>query len=148
MEPKKFYYTDPLRVAYMAREFGVEFYTQNYDSCSGSISIRTSGGIGGSEECNTVSIESQLISSSGRVYIHPRSLPVFEPQNGDKDEDGYIYDGKKKVWFSPLIYIDWEVGKQAGLKRPEGRTARRNGKAFFMPEAEADATEEAEHTSR
>ena len=113
---KKLHYTDPLKSAYMAREFGVEF--------EGSESIRITDTILGK-------IVSPIV-----YHIHPNSLHIFEPIEGDVVsvvEDGTtthygILNEDKHIFvsgggLSPNEYDDLKIIK-------------RNGKHFFMAEGE------------
>ncbi len=59
------------------------------------------------------------------AYIHEDSLPIFEPMVGDKDEDGYIWDGEK--WIRDNRHF-----------RLYSTTAKRDGKAFFTPMEQTD----------
>lgn len=129
----KLYYTDPLKAAYMAREFGIELLDYR---CISYPEILTWENV----------IEEMINSYTGGVdlkyipekyYIHPDSYGIFDVKFGD------LTDAK------------WEVssGGEEGATRyiqtiKEGRTTfepqkpspveiiQRDGKAFFEPERE------------
>lgn len=56
-------------------------------------------------------------------FIHPESLSIFQPQEGDKDKNGAVYNGK-----------DWFIKPNNYVFSKELKTAFRNNQPFFMPE--------------
>lgn len=110
----KMYYTDPLKAAWMAREFGVKLQDVHGKTISELDSIQ--------RYCNY----------GFTLYIHPDSYSIFEPVEGDKDEDGWIFDwdtddNGRVAW--------WSRGTEYVLPTYK-QIARRNNTAFFMPEVE------------
>lgn len=125
---KHYYYIDPLKAAWMAREFGVEFFWE----------LSRMDGL-------------KLID---RYVVHPDSLHIFEPMEGDvvfmtalgggfgvglynvclDGED--IYDNH--ICISNIKSKDsvMESGDMWGSLFL-GEIVQRNNKAFFMPETEA-----------
>lgn len=73
----KYFYDDPIAAAWMAKHFGMEFV------------IEPSGDVVTWKEFGVVSLKSWV----ERFYIHPDSLHLLEPQNGDCviDDDGWPY---------------------------------------------------------
>jgi hypothetical protein len=69
-------------------------------------------------------------------YIHPDDEHLLEPQDGDKDEDGFAFCAKTKKWWREYGFRAEINGPLMGGKE-RSTTARRNGKPFFWPEREA-----------
>lgn len=61
------------------------------------------------------------------LYVYPESWHIFEPQEGDRNIDGYVFWGRAKVW-----HRNGELSKEPH----ELPISERNGKAFIMPERE------------
>lgn len=84
MTQSKFYYDDPLAAAYMAREFGVEFDGDIAEDIKHADFVtKTLNHMHGSEFCTIQPI----------MYIHPDSLAVFEPREGD-----LVVIGENSLW--------------------------------------------------
>lgn len=158
----KLYYTDALKAAWMSSEFGVRYikspelpewgrYHSNY-SIETTISIQL--------ECGKQSDSSVLYKTkafpdypfSGRYFIHPDSLSIFEPMEGDivqiDNFFGSIDSGCRKI--SGIRQVDANGGtgpfydyydntRESDWFMPDDpiRIIQRNGKAFFAPETEA-----------
>lgn len=81
----RLYYDDPLAAAYMAREFGVRLGYPQDNKDYPFVEI-----------CDTRYEYLMLSDAKGKYYIHPDSLAVFEPKEGDlvwnqyRGEVGYI----------------------------------------------------------
>src|SRR4051794_7466770 len=72
---RRYFYTDPLAAAWMARHFGMRYqalpsHITSYDF-----------------------IEGSLDGGDGPYIIHPDSLHLLEPQIGDKSVHGLIWNG-------------------------------------------------------
>lgn len=68
--------------------------------------------------------------------IHPNSYHILEPQEGDKNIDGYVFDAKLKAWKKFTVMTPLDEGVY-NMKPPhELPISERNGKAFIMPERE------------
>ena len=118
---KRYFYTDPLAAAWMAKQFGMRV-VHPYVAASGNPEMWDS---------DTHSFEGFVSEFPGgsRLYLHPDSLPLLEPQIGDRDEDGFIYAAQG----------DWRRADSTGCSiRSAGicRTAKRNGIPFMWPEVE------------
>jgi len=75
-----------------------------------------------------------IVDNGGEHYIHSDSYHIIEPQEGDRDKDGYTYDDKIKAWVS-VPYDDKNYGECVRMKAPEkSATARRDNKPFFTPQ--------------
>lgn len=139
---KKLYYTDPLAAAYMAREFGVRFHDEN-NAVEYGDNYKLYGLLDFIEPVYwpgdepPVEIE-KYTAAYERYYVHPDSYHIFDPQEGDRDEDGYTYDSKIEAWVS-LPHFDENYGELVTMKGPkESKTARRNNEPFFWPESEEE----------
>lgn len=80
---------------------------------------------------DTLDLELDYISydySDNKFPVHPDSYHIFEPQDGDKNIDGYVFCRRLKAWVRDNVY---------NAKLPhELPISERNGKAFIMPERE------------
>jgi len=126
----KLYYTDPLAAAYMAREFGVKFANNNSDSPARMDIITTFSSMDNhvSTIVDCCGIEVDL-SDNEEIYIHPDSLHIFEPMDGDIGLDthriaNHFEDG------------DWTQLGYRGLPNHPVKIIRRNNKPFHWPEEE------------
>ena len=127
---KKFY-TDPLQAAYMAKEFGVEFYGRDLeDGCeyNHTIDWLLRNATLGKEKWNSTDI-----------MVHEDSLPIFKPMIGDlifdevvsrcNYEQYFILQENTKCGFGePITDSFKEMGCFAILQR--------DGKQFFTPQEE------------
>lgn len=114
------YYTDPLKAALMARDYGVRLISR------GGAELHNFGlGIGAKTKLLGI------VYHQPPYYVTPDSEHIFQPQKNDFGED---------AMGSPCLFNGGEWVSLAG-ERGHWVTAtveitRRNGKAFFMPEAE------------
>lgn len=128
----KYYYTDPIKAAWMTQNFNIGYININtwddsysigaYDFISNVIIPESSMGFA------CAPFEGTLTDK--KFYIHPDCYEMLKPQVGD------LLACDTKVWWAQFKeqLIDDER-----LKRPEYanyRVIQRNGKAFFMPECE------------
>jgi hypothetical protein len=116
-EAKNLYYTDPLKAAWMAREFEVEFSSHSYT--------------------DAMSYEGRLaFLDDGRpVEIAPDSLHIFEPMEGDVavDSNGYLCNWRYGHWR-----IENALADEKGYEPiAPFKIIQRNGKDFFVPEVQA-----------
>lgn len=76
----------------------------------------------------------QLIEKKEGFVVGESSHFIFEPRDGDRDEDGYTYNNKLEAWVS-MPCDDENLGELVKMKLPEeSKTARRDNKPFFWPE--------------
>lgn len=120
----KMYYTDPLRAALMAREFGVKFnfeeMRQDYES----------GGLKAKRSLKKIKSWKTIIEIGkhcDKFYIHPDSLALFEPREGDM-----IIEYDDNEIRQCFLRLNSEQTPAAPYK-----IIQRDNKAFFMPEVEA-----------
>ena len=120
---KRYFYTDPLEAAYMAKHHRIAFKSTRgqdmYFDGGSDFRIIKDGGCYAGEY----------------YYVHPNSEHFLEPQEGDKDEDGFIFSEKLQAWERRYTDSDGEQTIDAMLPH-QSVTAKRNGKAFFTPERE------------
>lgn len=121
----KLYYTDPLKAAYMAREFGVEMCAAVKDELCGYIYSYNYGGDWLSIILDSKGIRDSAWAKPENFHVLPEFHHIFEPQQGDIDSFGAEYS--RGVWF----YGDYEQVYDYA------KIIMRNGKHFFMPEVEA-----------
>jgi hypothetical protein len=119
---KRYFYTDPLAAAWMAKHFGMRFIS--WDS--------------GKEYEEFMPIYNagspiEKIREDQRYVVHPDSLPLLEPMVGD-----LIYITESKIGtltrqngdHLKLFTGDWLI------KPDHVSIIRRDGKPFFWPESE------------
>ncbi len=134
---KRYYYTDPLKVAWMIREFGFRFANEHTGA-----ELRL--GIQGDEP---------LLMGAGfgtkwdRYYVHPDSYELLKPKSNDYTLEGNIrfneaippvlcvyepYEGyyKKITGFREVTYKDW-FSKQE--HKETFAIIHRDNKAWFDP---------------
>lgn len=119
----KYYYTDPLAAAYMAREFGVTIYNPSLNSTIGLHKLVRDvypQGIGGK-----------------KYNIHSKSIDIFKPMVGDLIKAVYKLDcGNGDFTYEDLVEIVPFGERFQYLDNIE--IIQRNNKQFFMPEVEND----------
>lgn len=111
----KLYYDDPLHAAIMARDFGVTYARP--DDCRMTMQWADYH----SDAKNVSDFEEH-----DKLYIHPDSYSIFEPQEGDM-----VYTKNDSGSES----VCWVYGDTEKLQR---EIIQRNGKAFFMPKEQED----------
>lgn len=124
---KKYYYTDALKAAWMAREFAFKIHqpeTEEYQESKLALS----------ELLNEASNQESgfMAVYEPPYYIHPDCHKILEPQEGDKGSDSskpeYLY-----------IFLEGSWHSLNGIKLKESgniNIIRRDEKAFFAPEIE------------
>jgi hypothetical protein len=129
------YYTDPLKAAWMMREHGLKFLVRNPDmkvvfpTNPEFIDIQDWTWLFWVEGQDTPEID------YSPMFIHPESLPLLEPMEGDmvhhpSGRIGYVQDVDGEDVSIDVNGGDW------GCKSIYAPIIQRNGKAFFMPESE------------
>lgn len=108
------FYTDPIKAAWMAKKFGMEFLNENGDEL-----WIVNGGIFTKNLHKYFGI--CLVDYSGPYHIHPSSLALLEPMVGD-----LVYDGNTGY---ELLY------NNSYLKTHKAdRIILRDNRVFFAPE--------------
>jgi hypothetical protein len=116
---KRYFYTDPLAAAWMAKHFGMRFTDEGW--------------------LNTAEVDYQhtgveRIPLDIKTYIHPDSLHLLEPQVGDKDERGLIY---KHCSYHDKM--SWVQDRGENWCDENGRTVIRDGIVFMHPQSDDTA---------
>jgi hypothetical protein len=134
---KKYYYTDAIVALYMMKEFGVEFETKHQSEFNGKYFFRGLGrlwvdNIDISDDsvriCSLLYLENNdKTCVNNKLYVVEESEHIFEPKEGDKDENGLFFDGRH-----------WTDGVSYAISSEQSKTSFRFGKQFFMPEVEND----------
>ncbi len=111
----RYFYSDALEATYMAQYFQVGF-ERGFESIY----------LVDSPPGRFKDISKELV---GKLYIHPDSLKILEPQEGDLGLD----INKMPVSYSSGSWISYNYGDDGvkGIK-----IIQRNGKLFFWPESE------------
>lgn len=121
----RYFYTDPLAAAWMAKHFGMRLSLSAFDSdevklYNGEVKLL----------CNTLVVCSTGFVAGladGKFYIHPDSVKLLEPQEGDVCEhpmlkNYYHIDGEENSrWANDLRM----------------KIIQRNGIAFMWPETDS-----------
>lgn len=137
----KYYYTDPLKAAWMSEKFGVRFLVdapeKEWLSMTAVYASDYNKDVDGA-------ISGIIHAFSGRIYVHTDDYGVFEPKDGDMCD--YTWDqaclrsrAYKEDYRTNCLAVvgHYEVVKfkeKAGYYLNE--IIKRNGTAFFMPEVE------------
>ena len=141
----KLYYTCPIRAAYMSKEFGVKIQSTFCDT------------LRDEDQGETIVAQTVDCVLEAPYYVHPDSLPIFEPQVGDvlrlyfhtpEQDDaagavmtGFYWGGGEVItWFrNPGDgSIDRQVQK---IDDHQWRIIQRQGNPFFWPETEQEGKE-------
>lgn len=116
--PKSRYYYDcPIKAAWMCRAFNMTFENEK------------------GERYGTPSMVLALYAMPRpqKHLIFSDDLHLLEPQEGDKDEDGFVFAAATQTWWREYsIHAESNQPIQGGKKH--STTAKRNGKPFFWPE--------------
>lgn len=137
MPAERYFYTDPLAAAWMAKHFGMQIFAPVFAAGTGKYSqSRTPLPVW----CWARKIEQAELAKNTdgeRYYIHPDSLHLLEPRVGDVVQftacDYANQPGlqQSRVWWKP--YLDkWSLPQDAG----NIRIIQRDGKPFHWPEKE------------
>lgn len=138
----RYYYTDPLKAAWMAREFGMKlicYYEPEDEGLE----------YAGDEESypfEHAAIHAEMwgdviTEKCRRQYIHPDSLKILEPQVGDL----ILFEWGALTYVTPAWVHEFKDGECRVVCGPQGpddiclpieecEIIQRNGKAFFWPE--------------
>jgi hypothetical protein len=117
---RRWFYRDPLEVAWMAKHHGIAFHAESCD------------------EPMRAPPEELALWIDSLIFIHPESLPLLDPQNGDVVEFAGEFDN---VYDAARLQ---KYGKKYKA-RPRNMVAgehhfckiiQRNGLAFHWPESE------------
>lgn len=115
-EKPRYFYTEPLAAAWMAKHFGMRLHD------------------GAFVEPTSAPPEEIASWGDGLIYIHPNSLNLLEPQVGD------LLRGDEHT-IPQIRYMDVPDSEQMGagvaLMRRGFKIIQRNGIAFMWPESEA-----------
>lgn len=127
----KYFYTDPLKAAWMCREFNIRC-----DSC----------GIHGYRAADiayffgmNVSYDSAIVEERDRYYIDTEFYGIFKPQVGDDVKVEVLFGKENEKIGTSLTTIRTSLEDYlAGLTLKSIKILQRDGKAFFVPEVEND----------
>jgi hypothetical protein len=125
---RRFFYTDPLAAAWMAKHFKMDF---RIDDPDGKVFLETL--LHGLREWR----DATAASMGYKFHIHPDSLPLLEPQLGDVVESQQV-DGVYDVVVSDDIYCgrgDRNTNLK-DVKKHGDKIVLRNGIPFMWPENE------------
>jgi hypothetical protein len=132
----RYFYADVVKVLFMAKHFGMTFeYSavsdEHPDVVTVSYTIPTKVTV--RKFKNNADLNRQE-----RIYIHPESLPLLEPREGDigldAEGDPHIYLKERKQPPRWHLYTTYDHRAYA----PSAiQIIQRDGKAFFWPEKES-----------
>ena len=118
---KRFFYTDPLAAAWMAKHFGMRFWN-------------------GAHEIQMLPLVDG--EKAGLWHIHPDSLHLLQPQVGDlvvtqHDEAGVV------TQMNPSGGLDFgrwfSIGEEGKFDSDNHKVVQRHGIAFHWPESVTEA---------
>src|SRR5262245_10400180 len=125
MTDRRYFYTDSLAAAWMAKHFRMK--------------IETGGKAANVEAAYTTFPEVLLMEEfrGKRLYVHPDSLRLLDPQEGDEGVDAI---GRQVIymegnWRVPVPAELEFIGKLITILRV--KIDKRGGAAFIAPESEA-----------
>lgn len=125
-----YYYTDPLEAAYMAKYHGMEI-VYKYIGVKGEALKGANISVGGLSHDLIMSNYKSYQEPDGKFYIHPDSLKILEPQEGDLVE---WLDSYRNITREEIIVLAFDI------EQKKVRIIQRNGRPFFMP-IEENATQ-------
>lgn len=115
---KRLFYTCAIKAAFMAKYFEVRFLSEKGQV----LEFRGTSDFWAQKD--------QGIYMGERFYVHPDSMQVFEPVDGDRDEDGRTYRENVRGWILELGSTF--RGEACGiLGRLYTTPAIRNGRPFI-----------------
>jgi hypothetical protein len=126
------FYKDPLEAAWMANRFGMRFQKLGYGECPWPYGMFHDFHL----RLMTEQADDGIYHRDGlpRFYIHPDSLHLLSPQEGDEGVDGYglqvVFEGDSWTRRHPVA--------ASADREAEGQVVidKRNGIAFMWPESE------------
>ncbi|MCG8394226.1 MAG: hypothetical protein MI745_14200 [Pseudomonadales bacterium] len=132
----KYYYTDPLKAAYMAREFGVVFTTELGGAPVGNNAIAIIG-----FDYLTIMYDAMYITTmtqTDKMTVHSGSHHIFEPVAGDEATMYHPQKGMRKVVFDGAHWCLANIIPDTPIEEGFVLTDydKRDNKQFFMPEVE------------
>jgi hypothetical protein len=123
-QQKRYYYTDPLVAAWMAKHFGMRFYCDALEPFE-------------YEGANDLL---QEMGEGEKAYIHSDSLHLLEPKDGDfieiKDSDYQRGSFITSVQHSHSNALG--LPADHAYRKKDYRVIQRDGKPFFWPEISND----------
>ncbi|MCE9567638.1 MAG: hypothetical protein K8U57_37025 [Planctomycetes bacterium] len=127
MSQKRYFYTDPLAAAWMAKHFGMEFITKD----------------GLITRCVLPLVDG--LKTGDCYYIHPGSLHLLEPKNGDLCRtSGFERIGNSGSQYNEYDFTDvaFDFGygpiiERDGCGYSPTEIIQRDGKPFHWPQQEA-----------
>lgn len=127
---KRYYYTDPLAAAWMARHYGMMFGIRHYEKIIWDCEAQgMSGDWHPIKDWEHIAADAADGNAQPAYYIHPDSLHLLEPQVGDLVRWGY---NRKDVCEGVFTW-----SSSADLHSDNwGQVFQRNGIAFHWPESE------------
>jgi hypothetical protein len=120
---KRYFYDIAVDALYMMQHFGVKlicYYTEEEKSEYDTTEEWFEFGECDVGEPNTIEELFASLKDFRKAYVHPDSMGVYEPIDGDKDEDGNIFAS----YFSTP-------------RKKAFKTAKRNKRPFIWPKEES-----------
>lgn len=121
MNAKRYYYTDALAAAWMAKHFKMKFELVPHEPNCITFCF-----------CEKEIINHQNMETGDKIYIHSDSIQLLDPDTGD------VMIGARLLCNEPFI-VDLCMKKnptELEKRLMNGKIIQRNGKPFFWPEVE------------
>lgn len=142
----RYFYTDPLAAAWMAKHFGMRFFTGDQTAAKWHDEPATDGTssrirvVDEWVECWTSDPDIIQSAINWPCRIHPDSLHLLEPQEGDlvtlggQEEGAALLAGTTAGGF---YYRQYGIAHHACSRGSVKQVIQRNSKPFHWPESEA-----------
>lgn len=116
----KYFYLDPLAAAWMADKFGMAFDDGRLNDCA--------------ERKGWEEFFGVAFFNSQKFYIHPDSLPILEPKNGDLVAH-YDFSGswKNPYYLETAAFDKFKLNVSKYFLNNSGMILQRNDIAFHWP---------------
>jgi len=147
----RYFYTDPLAAAWMARHFGMKLVCLHHNKDDGVEAEQAGTPYPFAHAILSAEMwEDAIHATCRRIYVHAESLRLLEPQVGDMIS--HLTSGGERASytivpqdsplkekcphsFGPPSRADWDLKHASGVW--EHKIIQRNGVAFHHPESEA-----------
>lgn len=130
----RYFYTDPLAAAWMAKHFGMKFKDEHIEV----FPVRSWISL---QDLKGIDVE---LKEFAKFYLHPDSVKLLEPQHSDVvlcaicGTDGkHLYDDAGFASDDGRVVTDLFYNDDKGIKTDDCKIIQRNGIAFHWPEVEA-----------
>lgn len=136
----RYYYTCPIKVLYMMKNFGVEFEIPNEDfedNDDGFAEPYFDFRLWEIESPETINTLLDVLDCGGRIYVALESEAIFEPKEGDIGIERNLHS-VDTCYFGGKYWAYENEERRSTPHQQRVKIILREGKQFFMPEVEND----------